>query len=186
MSERFDNEQEQELVRDIKSLPGAISPRRDLWPGIEARLEPRAAEAPQSRFSWRRHAIAASVLAAFTVGILLGRQAPDVAPIEDGMANNLPAVAVQGVLAASEREYQAAFQAFTPVGMDPNWMDTQAVQGLETTWDELQEAEGALLDALAEHPDNRFLSEKLMDLRAQQLEFMRQMHMLDQNSRRNT
>ena len=42
------------------------------------------------------------------------------------------------------------------------------------------------MDALTEHPDNRFLSEKLLDLRAQQLEFMRQMYMLDQNSRRNT
>jgi hypothetical protein len=188
MSRRFENETE--LIEAISGLPESMPPQRDLWPGIAGRLEARDKahdEAPRaSHRYWRGSAIAASILVAFTVGILLGRQAPD-AGGPAGISNEeLSSLAMVGAVQASEREYQAAFQAFTPVGVNPVWLEQQAAQGIESSWSELKEAEIALLTALEEHPDNRFLNEKLMSLRAQQLAFMRQIYMLDQTSRRNT
>ena len=48
------------------------------------------------------------------------------------------------------------------------------------------EADPGLVLALDEHPDNPFLADKLLELRGQQLEFMRDMHRLEQNNRRET
>ena len=169
----------------LDTLPRRMPPRRDLWPDIEARLGKQEAPERQRVHRWRWQALAASVVVAFAAGLLLGRQVDT--PVAPGLSpSDLNEMALSVSREATEREYQAAFQAFTPVGVEPEWMESGAVQGLEHSWAELQEAEAALLQALEDHPDNRFLSEKLLNLRAQQLEFMRQLHMLDQNSRRKT
>lgn len=183
---------EAELQDAIGRLPRALTPDRDLWPGIEARLTPRAA-APAGPARVRRWgAIAAALLVTFSAGLLLGRQAgdPPLTPVaatgqvpDAGESATLPMIAA---VRASEKEYQAAFQVYTPLGVDPAWVEERTVQGIERSWAELRQAEEALVTALEQHPDNRFLSEKLLNLRAQQLEFMRQIYMLDQTSRRNT
>ena len=77
---------------------------------------------------------------------------------------------------------------FQRQGVHParEFLGQQAVQNIEGSWFELQQAETALLTALEEHPKNSYLNQKLLDLRAQQLEFMKQLAMLDQFSRRKT
>jgi hypothetical protein len=175
---------EQQLVRAIGELPKAIAPRRDLWPGIAARLGTRGAMSRSGRRwrAWHGQALAASLVVAFAAGILLGRQL--------GQGNAPDAVTpsahleMRAALAASEREYQAAFREFIPVGAARPMLEAQAVQNIENSWFEIQQAESALLAALSEYPDNVYLNEKLLDLRAQQLGFMQQLAMLDQYSRR--
>lgn len=185
MSDRFGNDDE--LVRSVGELPRSIPPRRDLWPDIEARLPGRgtAAVAPEGASTAPLgYALAASVVIAFAAGVLLGRQMePGVpGPRGDGQAN----VAWRGAMHATELEYRAAFRQFIPVGAAQSILAAQAVANIENSWLEFQQAEAALLAALAERPDNTYLNQKLLDLRAQQLEFMQQLATLDQFSRRKT
>jgi hypothetical protein len=184
MSNKFGNETE--LVAAIRELPGSLAPRRDLWPDISARLPDRAggAVAGEGGQGWRRQALAASLAIAFAAGILLGRQ---IATEPPGEPMNAPAnLALLATLQASEREYQAAFRQFIPVGAAQGMLESQAIEHIENSWLELQQAETALLAALEQHPENTYLNQRLLDLRAQQLGFMKQIATLDQFSRRKT
>ena len=188
------NEQASQPVEGMKELPRSIEPGSDLWPGIEARLAPRSAAATgasrRGSRRWGLGAIAASVAVAFLAGLLLGRQAPD-DPGPSAGAQTLtlaeaaaPALAV--ALEATEREYRAAWKSFGPVGLAPTTLQPETLEALARSWQSMKEAESALLSALDEHPENPYLADKLLDLRGQQLEFMRDMHMLEQNNRRET
>ncbi len=181
---------EERPLAALARLPRSFEPRRDLWPGIEARLAPREdVTAPRQR-GWRLAAVAAGFAVTFLAGVLLGRQ--DGAPVPTpatGPALTLAEAAGPSVLAtlrATEREYQAAWKGFEPVGVAPSVLGAGTVEDLERSWQAMKQAEIALTTALDEHPDNPYLAEKLLTLREQQLAFMRQLHMLDQNSRRNT
>jgi len=171
---------ERELESRLRGLPRERQPARDLWPGIEARLAPRSATRPSR---WRMPAIAAALVTAFLAGIIFERQQPAAPDLQAGPAG-LPGMAA--ALEASEREYQAAFRTFVPVGREQDLLDAQTVEAIEASWEQFREAEAALLAALADHPGNPFLAERLMGLRARQLDFMQQLYMLDQNSRRDT
>jgi hypothetical protein len=122
--------------------------------------------------------------------MLLGRQGPDNAvPSSSGETLTLaeaaaPALAV--ALEATEREYRAAWKSFGPVGLAPTTLQPETLEALARTWQSMKEAESALLTALDEHPQNPYLADKLLELRGQQLEFMRDMHMLEQDNRRET
>jgi hypothetical protein len=181
-----DYRNEEELVEAINQLPRSKEPRRELWPAIEARLGAGSAEnsAYGPRVGWRNQAVAASVAVAFVAGLLFGRQVGiDTTPAE---TQALPDLVMQATLEATEREYQAAFMEFIPVGTARAVLETQAVENIENTWAELQQAESALLSALRDYPENTYLNQKLLDLRSQQLGFMKQLAMLDQYSRRKT
>ena len=155
----------------IGDLPRSIEPGRDLWPSIQAQLDERAAPAPRRR-SW--------------AGLLIGRQAPNgPAPGAIGV-DELTGPAMVAGLQAAELEFQAAWKGLAPVGLGQPALSLEAEESIQGSWQELQQAETALLTALEEHPDNPYLGQKLLDLRAQQLQFLRQLHMLDQNSRRST
>lgn len=175
---------ESELNSAIGSLPREIKPQRDLWPEINSRLEPRevSTEPVVSSRSWRRPAMAAAVLLALTSGIFIGRG------LESPSSGQLSILeyALAGSIQNTEREYQAAFQELVPLdysGMRLAGDDPESIRG---SWQELQKAETSLLAALREHPANLFLNEKLMDLRSQQLQFVKQMVLLEQNNWRRT
>ena len=81
---------------------------------------------------------------------------------------------------------RTAFRELVPLdysGMRLAGDDPESIRG---SWDELQKAESSLLAALREYPANIFLNEKLMDLRSQQLQFVKQMVLLEQNNWRRT
>lgn len=178
------DEHDSEWRRRIRGLPREIEPSRDLWPGIEARLGSRAAPRSARPRRLGAFALAASVAVAFFAGLLVGRQeAPTAAP-EDGVG--YLAIALRGAVAASEREYQAAFRQFPPLGPAPAVFSERAVERIERGWSEMQEVEAALLAALAEHPEDAFLNRRLLELRRQQLEFMKQLAMVDMDERRST
>ena len=174
---------DEELRTAIRDLPVSMRPRRDLWPGIARRI---AAREPWHQASsgptWRHQALAASVAIAFVAGLMFGQQMGR-AERPPGEASPINLV-MQATLEASEREYQAAFREFIAVGAARTLLETQAVENIENSWAELQQAESALLAALRDYPENTYLNQKLLDLRAQQLGFMKQLAMLDQFSRR--
>ena len=178
----MNEDHQDELLKALHRLPRERKPVRDLWPGIAGRLQPR--EQPQRR-RWAAPALAAAVVAAFLSGVLFQRQqaAPVPAMTESGSMRQPDMLAA---VQASEREYQAAFRAFAPVGLDQALLDAEAVDDIQGSWAQFRQAEAALLAALQEYPDNPFLAERLMGLRAQQLDFMQKLYVLDQNSRRDT
>jgi len=182
MSKR--NMNETELANAMESLPRRIKPTRDLWPGINKRIESRQVRQVQTAAKplWRMPAIAAAVLLALTTGIFIGRGF-DTPPT--GQMSMLE-YSLAGTVEATEREYQAAFRELVPLdysGMRLVGDDPGSISG---SWDELQKAETALLAALREYPANIFLNEKLLDLRSQQLQFVKQMVLLEQNNWRRT
>ena len=184
MSKRFKDDED--LVSAVHGLPGSIKPQRDLWPGIVARLRKAQGTGNSARRGppWLGQAAAASVAIAFVAGLMLGRQI-DSETNAGGQAVSMDP-AMRSAMVASELEYQAAFREFIPVGMARNLLETQAVENIESSWADLQQAESALLAALRDYPENTYLNQKLLDLRAQQLGFMRQLATLDQFSRRKT
>lgn len=183
MNDRYEDDRQ---LRDaLRALPRSRAPQRDLWPGIEGRLSNEVSST--TTHAPRRVAIVAGIAVAFLVGILAGRGLDGESPAPQAAPGQVPDPALVAMIEGMEREYRAAFRAFAPVGVgQAALLQPPAVEEIEATWNELQQAEAALKAALAEHPGNAFLGEKLHDLRARQLAFMRQIHMLDQNSRRET
>lgn len=180
------NMDDTQVAEAIQALPRTMRPDRDLWPSISARLADRAGPARPGRamLGWRRQALAASLAIAFAAGLLLGRQIGQETP--GAPAGEPPNLALLAALQASEQEYQAAFREFIPLGASRAMLEPQAVQNIENSWLEMQQAEAALLSALEERPENTYLNQRLLDLRAQQLAFMQQLATLDQFSRRKT
>ena len=189
MNDRLD---EQELLQRIGQLPREIPPQHDPWPMISARIaESRAAGRLARR--WIPQAAAASVVLALLVGVLLGpRMGEPPAPQASRQAAQEQNLAGQrlssppALLAGSEVEYQAAFREFIAVGRDRSRLSPSTIDTIETGWAELQAAETALAAALAANPDNRFLNARMLELRARQLGFLRELASLDQSNRRLT
>lgn len=182
MSRTFKDDRD--LARALGNLPRSKAPGRNLWPGIADRLDHRTAAGHSRLPAWRAPALAASVAVAFLAGILLGQRMEHAGGPVAESAPDTSGPAVLTSIEASEREYQAAFRALAPIGIAPTLFAVQDIEKIQGSWAELQQAESALLEALRQNPDNPYLGEKLLDLRAQQLEFMKQLAMLDQNSRR--
>lgn len=182
MSKR--NMNETELSHAMESLPRRIKPQIDLWPGISSRLESQQTQSaqPAAKPVWRMPAIAAAVLLALTTGIFIGRGI-DAPPA--GQMSMLE-YSLAGTIETIEREYQAAFRELVPLnysGMRLAGDDPESIRG---SWDDLQMAETSLLAALREYPRDIFLNEKLLDLRSRQLQFVKQMVLLEQNNWRRT
>jgi len=177
---------ESELQSAIGSLPRSIRPQRDLWPGISDRLET-VEEGDEVRGKtpfWRRPAMAAAVLLALTGGIFIGR-GMDTDPAGH-TAQSVMEYALLGTVEATEREYQAAFRELVPLDYSGLRLEGAEPDALRVSWEDLQNAETSLLAALAQYPSNIYLNEKLLDLRSQQLRFVKQLAMLEQNNWRKT
>lgn len=191
---------EQELLRRIAELPRDIRPSRDPWPAISARIA--VSEAPAVRLAglprwslprWSVMGAAASVALALAAGWLLVSERA-AAPLAPGSPSELAQTGVSpeagsGVRAsitASEAEYRAAFREFIPVGSARPNLTPQTVAVIETGWAELRQTETELTAALAMRPNDRFLNDRLLQLRARQLGFLQRLATLDLNNRRMT
>jgi len=174
---------ESEVQGAISSLPRSIRPQRDLWPGISERLDRSDGVRDKTPF-WRRPAMAAAVLLALTGGIFIGRSM-ETEPASQSAPSMLE-YALAGVVEATEREYQAAFRELVPLDYSGLRLEGAEPDALRVSWEDLQKAETSLLAALAQYPSNIYLNEKLLDLRSQQLRFVKQLAMLEQNNWRKT
>jgi hypothetical protein len=185
---------EQDLIRRLGDLPREISPARDPWPEISARIEAGSGKSAVSSGgrSWLPMAAAAAVLVIVT-GLFLG-------PLQTGSTGSPPldnvrgpkaggaqaALTLRGALAASESQYQAAFREFIPVEDSLGNLPPATIESIESGWAELNNTETVLTAALEQHPDDRFLNERMIELRARQLGFLKQLVRLDRSNRRMT
>jgi hypothetical protein len=177
---------ESELQSAIGSLPRSIRPQRDLWPGISDRLETveKGSELRYKTPFWRTPAMAAAVLLALTGGIFIGR-GMDTGPAGQSTQSVLE-YAMIGAVEATEREYQAAFRELVPLDYSGLRLEGAEPDALRVSWEDLQQTELSLLAALREYPTNIYLNEKLLDLRSQQLQFVKRLALLEQNNWRRT
>lgn len=177
---------ESELQNAIGSLPRSIRPQRDLWPDINERLETagKGDIVNIKSSSWRMPAMAAAVLLALTGGIFIGR-GMDGGPAGP-MAQSIQEYALIGTVMATEREYQAAFSQLVPLDYSGLRLADEEPDALRGSWEDLLQAETSLLAALQQYPSNVYLNEKLLDLRSQQLRFVKQLVLLEQNNWRRT
>jgi hypothetical protein len=177
---------ESELLNAIESLPRKIKPQRDLWAGINERL----GTGSRSDFNhqvtplWRKPAMAAAVLLALTGGIFIGRGLDIETP--DSVSQSVHEYAFLGTVRATEQEYQAAFRELVPLEYSGLQLEGAEPDALRGSWEDLLQTETSLLAALREHPSNIFLNGKLLDLRSRQLQFVKQLALLEQNNWRRT
>jgi len=177
---------ESELQSAIGSLPRSIRPERDLWPDINERLGVRK-NVDKVHYQvpfWRRPAMAAAVLLALTGGIFIGRGMDSEPP--DQTTQSMLEFAFIGAVEATEREYQAAFRELVPLDYSGLRLEGAEPDALRGSWEDLLQTETSLLAALQQYPSNIYLNEKLLDLRAQQLQFVKQLALLEQNNWRRT
>lgn len=177
---------ESELQNAIGSLPHSIKPQRDLWPGIHQQIG-MAEKAGMVRYKtplWRTPAMAAAVLLALTSGIFIGR-GMDAGPSGQS-AHSMLEYTLLGTVTATEREYRAAFRELLALDYSGLRLKGEQPDALRGSWQDLQQAESSLLAALAQYPSNLYLNGKLLDLRSQQLHFVKRLILLEQNNWRRT
>jgi len=177
---------ETDLQNAIGSLPRSMKPARDLWPGIEQRLGKAERDAVVRREPsyWRVPALAAAVLMALVTGIYIGRGLDTGAA--DQVTETVEEAALIGTVKATELEYQAAFSELVPLDYSGLRLDGEEPDALRGSWEALVQTETALLAALKQYPSDVYLNEKLMDLRSRQLQFVKQLALLEQNDWRRT
>ncbi len=172
---------EKELLNQLASLPREISPGRDPWPDISARLESFGAPAssPRSAPGWLFRAAAASVVLVFAAGLLLK-------PMWNTSPESSHSLPSHGLMDTIDAEYLAAFQELTNIGGSRSNLAPQTVEKIEMGWADLRVTETALAVALEENPGDVFLNERMLELRMRQLGFLKQLITIDRNNRRMT
>jgi len=186
-----------DLVADSRDLPRELPPTRDLWPGIEARLEdtssPRVVRLPRRpRLGWPvwtgLAAAAALVLALLALPGRNGKPGPDSAAVEStgapaGTTATVPAAmpamataqpewpalhrALEAEVQSTGRLVMAAWQS-REAGMDPA-LNEQIDTGLTTLDVSINET----VEALEKDPDNPGLMDMLSDLYGKKLRLLK-------------
>ena len=179
---------DKELLKGLAGLPREIRPDRDPWQEISARIgqsQPGSEQRPQRRGLFL--AAAASVVLALVAGLLLNSTSPT-GGVSSGqqVAQQVRVHPAPGFLVAVDAEYQAAFREFISVNDSHNGLKPETVEKIESTWADLRVTETALAAALEENPGDLFLNERMLELRARQLGFLKQLVTLDRNNRRLT
>jgi hypothetical protein len=190
---------EKELLDRLAELPREKTPSRDPWPAISAAIEalPGKAGASGTGTTWWPRAAAAAVVLALAAGILLRPGFDDSAAVRGERVSSAPTTAartavgepnarVTGMLDSLDAEYAAAFREFIGAGESRDVLAQQTVEKIEMGWADMRVAEEALSVALEQNPGDLFLSERMMELRARQLGFLKQLVSLERNNRRLT
>jgi len=185
---------ESELRRRIAELPREMQPQNDPWPAIAARI---AQQHGRAGIAWKRPSVivaaAASVVLVLFAALWLGPHQADMPTdtrvIPSGAAigeADRSAFRLTAMLQASQAEYLAALQEFSTVGKARSSLSPETIRTIEDGWADLREAESSLMSAIAANPGDRFLHERLLELRARQIGFLWELASLDQSNRRLT
>ena len=177
---------ESEFTSAIGALPRKMKPPRDLWPAISDRLETveRDDAGSYKPSFWRASAIAAAVLLSLASGIFIGRGMDE--GVNGQVFRTAHANALLGTMKATELEYQAAFSELVPLDYSGLRLEGEGPDALRGSWEALLQAETSLLAALQQYPADIYLNGKLLDLRSQQLQFVKRLALLEQNNWRRT
>jgi hypothetical protein len=160
---------ELEYRRLLKTLPHAIEPDRDLFPGIAARLEPRAVATARRRGLFPFAAAAGFTAVAIAAGWLSLQRMPGPQPSTAPVAEAAP------VILREARALRAEFDAALVAGTSDQWtqLREQADPRFVAAWTELDAAEAELAEALQQDPDARFLLNRLKQVQEQRLHLTR-------------
>jgi len=187
---------ETELSARLSELPREIAPERDPWPEISTRIEALSSHAGSSKpFRGRWFgAAAASVAVVVTAGVLLSSLFDENDLSTTGLVSGEPAAVTRapeldfagapGLLDIVDAEYLAAFREFINTGDSPAGLTPQTIEKIEMGWADLRVTEEALAVALEQNPGDPFLNGRMLELRARQLGFLKQLVSLDRNNRR--
>lgn len=157
-----------ELLHDLtQGRQQEVTPERDLWPGIEARIQP----APGRRISPKWSATAAAAL--ITIGVALGimlkaRHPPEV---------NSALVALVETTRA-QHEYQ--LEQLLPLPAKVNFQTQPELAALSTSESQLRQAEQQVYQQLLQSPDNTSLWEMWLWLHRQQIELQLNINQLSE------
>lgn len=188
---------ESEVDRRAASLSRSLQPERDLWPGIEARLD-EAADHRRPRY-WRLGALAAAVCAAALLPLLL-REAPE--PETTVPVTSVPETTAPAFDTAAQR-LRLRNAATTSVEPGPEYQAARAelLARLEERLDELEPEEREIVvrnietiraalqeidTALRENPDDPLLQELMLKTYRTELDVMARVNGLAGPARRRT
>jgi hypothetical protein len=181
---------EKQLLARLAGLPREIPPTNDPWDRIASRLGQQGAPSRKASTAawWRSGRVVQAVAAVAVLGIALVLfRGPEVGQLQPGAERAaLGTPGIPAALAGSEAEYRAAFREFIPVGDAKPELSAMTVETIETSWADLRQVELELADALARDPADPFLNKRMLELRARQLGFLRQLAALDRSNRRLT
>jgi len=163
-----------ELVGALGALPEEAVPARDLWAGIDARIDGADADVvelpvrhrgPQPNrvsLSWTQLVAAgitvALVSAALLWSVLGGTPDPVRSPVASAGTTLSPAVQV-----ANDRYEQAIFELEQVVEQGRGVLSPQTVETLQTSLDAIDDALGEARAALAEDPGSELLNRLIID-----------------------
>ena len=190
---------EKELLSRLAELPREISPGRDPWPGLISAIEnmPAGSGSSKRRVNGWLMAAAASLMLAISAGLILKPLFDESAVSTESLASIDPVTTptevrvyenagAPGMLDIVDAEYVAAFREFMNAGEPNGRLAPQTLEKIEKGWADLRSTEEALVAALDQNPGNLFLNERMIELRARQLGFLKQLVSLDRNNRRLT
>jgi hypothetical protein len=169
------------LLEDARALPRSIEPRRQLWPGIAARLRPRGAAArhdapPAGTGGPRRLQIAPWLLAAAATAVMIASSAVTALLMRPGVGDG-PATLAAGLpaaLVALEEDYTAAVAEIERVLQESrSAMAPEAVAAVERSLRVLDEAIQESRAALVRSPANEHLSRLLWATYQQKLDLLK-------------
>ncbi len=155
------------LARALKNLDTEMQPERDLWQGIERRIQ----DYPQKRRwelsgNWMPYGVAASLLVAFTALF-----------VNLAMVNNTSQQLASGDnnFSRIQAEYiqvrNPLVQKFSEVNKD---LDEQTLSDLYRNLDILAQARRDIEAQVRANPDNQRLVESLMRIHKQELDLLKQ------------
>lgn len=156
---------ELEYRRLLKTLPHAIEPDRDLFPGIAARLEARATARTQRRGLFPFAAAAGFTAVAIAAGWIALQRLPSADVPTASVAESAP------MMLREARALRAEFDAALIAGTSDRWtqLREQSDPRFVAAWTELDAAEAELSEALEQDPDARFLLNRLKQVQEQRL-----------------
>ena len=170
-----------QVLAHAASLPRSLTPPRDLWPAIARRVE-REKSWSWASGGWSPWALAAAATVVVGLAAVLwsGRPPAAVRTVEIPAATPearlaaLPAVVSDPVLAAAEREYQAAANALLEaLQQRRDRLEPATVAAVEKNLAVIDRALGEVRQALVEDPTNPELNRMLVATHRKKVDVLR-------------
>lgn len=163
----------------LERLPRGIGPERDLWPSIEARLEPRAGRADR-RWLWAAAAAALLVVGTSLItATLLRREAPAIAQRAPASGQVGYAAAAFGPGQTLDPTYDAARQELArSLSARIDRLPPDARRKLEKNLAQLHRASAEINAALELNPGDPLLEELLLSTYQEELTVLASVHLL--------
>lgn len=172
------------LLAEARRLAG-VTPRRDLWPDIEARLQGLGRSRALLRFPRPRRpevrhlllAAAGVILIVLTIPLILARLEPPVESIADGaVRRGLESTAILAELARSEDGVLITHEdLLTALVTDGRSLPPETLVAVEASMHDLDVAIGEIRAALESSPDDQHLNLLLASRYHQEVDLLKQL-----------